>query len=70
MGMGEPLGQPDSVSLALGHILGSHGLAMSQRKVTVSTAGVVENLPALAAASPAALAVSLNAADRRAAQQA
>lgn len=63
MGMGEPLDNLPSVSLALGHLLGSHGLAMSQRKVTVSTAGVVEKLPALAAASPAALAVSLNAPD-------
>ncbi len=61
MGMGEPLDNLGAVSLALGHILGSHGLAMSQRKVTVSTAGVVDKLPALAAASPAALAVSLNA---------
>lgn len=61
MGMGEPLDNLPAVSLALGHILGSHGLAMSQRKVTVSTAGVVDKLPALGAASSAALAVSLNA---------
>ncbi|BEQ16819.1 23S rRNA (adenine(2503)-C(2))-methyltransferase RlmN [Desulfoferula mesophila] len=61
MGMGEPLDNLEAVNLALGHLLGSHGLAMSQRKVTVSTSGVVAGLPALAAASPAALAVSLNA---------
>ncbi|MBU1276981.1 MAG: 23S rRNA (adenine(2503)-C(2))-methyltransferase RlmN [Proteobacteria bacterium] len=61
MGMGEPLDNLPAVNLALRHILGSHGLAMSQRRVTVSTAGVVAGLPALAAASPAALAVSLNA---------
>ena len=63
MGMGEPLDNLDNLIIALSHILGSHGLAMSQRKVTVSTVGLVDRLPRLAAASPAALAVSLSAAD-------
>ncbi|MCF8033799.1 MAG: 23S rRNA (adenine(2503)-C(2))-methyltransferase RlmN [Desulfarculaceae bacterium] len=63
MGMGEPLDNLANLSIALSHILGSHGLAMSQRKVTVSTVGLVDKLPALAAATPAALAVSLSAAD-------
>ncbi len=63
MGMGEPLDNLDSLAVALSHILGSHGLAMSQRKVTISTAGLVDKLPALARATPAALAVSLSAPD-------
>ncbi|MCB2225785.1 MAG: 23S rRNA (adenine(2503)-C(2))-methyltransferase RlmN [Desulfarculaceae bacterium] len=63
MGMGEPLDNLPNLSIALSHILGSHGLAMSQRKVTVSTVGLVDKLPALAAAAPAALAVSLSAAE-------
>lgn len=61
MGMGEPLDNLDALLIALDHILGEHGLQMSQRKVTVSTVGLVDKLPLLAAASPAALAVSLNA---------
>ena len=65
MGMGEPLDNLDSVAVALGHILGEHGLQMSQRKVTISTAGLLDKLPALAAASPAALAFSLNAPNDR-----
>jgi len=63
MGMGEPLDNLDNLAVALSHILGSHGLAMSQRKVTISTAGLVDKLPALARATPAALAVSLSAPD-------
>ncbi len=63
MGMGEPLDNLANLGIALSHILGSHGLAMSQRKVTVSTVGLVDKLPALAAATPAALAVSLSAPD-------
>ncbi|WP_449247092.1 23S rRNA (adenine(2503)-C(2))-methyltransferase RlmN [Desulfarculus baarsii] len=61
MGMGEPLDNLDNVIVALGHILGEHGLQMSQRRVTVSTVGLVDRLPLLAAASPCALAISLNA---------
>jgi len=61
MGMGEPLDNLGALLVSLEHILGEHGLQMSQRKVTVSTAGLVDKLPALAAGTPAALAVSLNA---------
>jgi 23S rRNA (adenine2503-C2)-methyltransferase len=61
MGMGEPLDNLDNLLIALQHILGDHGLQMSQRKVTVSTAGRVDRLAALGRATPAALAVSLNA---------
>ncbi len=61
MGMGEPLDNLDNLLIALQHILGDHGLQMSQRKVTVSTAGRVDRLAALGRATPAALAVSFNA---------
>jgi 23S rRNA (adenine2503-C2)-methyltransferase len=61
MGMGEPLDNLDSLLISLEHILGDHGLQMSQRRVTVSTVGIPDALPRLAAATPAALAVSLNA---------
>ena len=63
MGMGEPLDNLGSLLISLEHILGEHGLQMNQRKVTVSTAGRVDRLAALGAASPVALAVSLNAPD-------
>jgi 23S rRNA (adenine2503-C2)-methyltransferase len=61
MGMGEPLDNLDNLLVALEHILGGQGLQMNQRKVTVSTVGRVDHLPLLGAASPVALAVSLNA---------
>ncbi len=61
MGMGEPLDNLDNLLIALDHILGPHGLQMSQRKVTVSTVGRVDKLVALAAGTWASLAVSLNA---------
>ncbi len=63
MGMGEPLDNLDNLLKALEHILGPHGLQMSQRKVTVSTVGLADRLPRLGRATPAALAVSLGAAD-------
>ncbi len=61
MGMGEPLDNLDHLLVALGHILGEHGLQMSQRRVTVSTVGLADRLATLGANTPAALAVSLNA---------
>lgn len=61
MGMGEPLDNLDNVLVALHHILGDHGLQMSQRRVTVSTVGLADRLPLLAAGSPCAVALSLNA---------
>jgi len=63
MGMGEPLDNLDSLLTSLSHILGAHGLQMSQRKVTVSTVGLVDRLEEFSQATPAALAVSLGAAD-------
>jgi 23S rRNA (adenine2503-C2)-methyltransferase len=61
MGMGEPLDNLDNLNIALEHILGDHGLQMSQRRVTVSTVGLVDRLAELGRCTPAALAVSLNA---------
>jgi 23S rRNA (adenine2503-C2)-methyltransferase len=61
MGMGEPLDNLDNLCVALEHILGEHGLQMSQRRVTVSTVGLVDRLAELGRRTPAALAVSLNA---------
>ncbi len=61
MGMGEPLDNLDNLLVGLSHILGDHGLAMSQRKVTVSTVGLVDALPRLGRESDCSLAVSLNA---------
>ncbi|MCB2189691.1 MAG: 23S rRNA (adenine(2503)-C(2))-methyltransferase RlmN [Deltaproteobacteria bacterium] len=63
MGMGEPLDNLENLLIALEHILGDHGLKMSQRKVTVSTVGLLDRLAILGHATPAALAVSLTAAD-------
>lgn len=61
MGMGEPLDNLDNLLVGLSHILGDVGLAMSQRKVTVSTVGLVDALPRLGRESDCSLAVSLNA---------
>ena len=61
MGMGEPLDNLDNLCVALEHILGDHGLQMSQRRVTVSTVGLLDRLAELGRRTPAALAVSLNA---------
>jgi 23S rRNA (adenine2503-C2)-methyltransferase len=63
MGMGEPLDNTDNLCIALDHILGDYGLQMSQRRVTVSTVGLVDRLAELGRRTPAALAVSLNAAN-------
>lgn len=65
MGMGEPLDNLENLLVSLEHILGDHGLQMSQRKVTVSTVGLAPRLADLGRASPASLAVSLNAPNDR-----
>ncbi len=64
MGMGEPLHNFENVSRALTILTDPYGLAISARKITVSTAGL---LPAIqrffSEKVPANLAVSLNATD-------
>lgn len=63
MGMGEPLDNLVSLLISLEHILGESGLQMSQRRVTISTVGLADRLADLGRGTPAALAVSLNAAN-------
>ena len=61
MGMGEPLDNLDNLLVSLEHVLGSMGFG--QRRVTVSTVGLLEQIKRFAQHTPASLAVSLNAAD-------
>ncbi|CAO0821790.1 Dual-specificity RNA methyltransferase RlmN [Desulfarculales bacterium] len=63
MGMGEPLDNMSALLISLEHILGESGLQMSQRRVTISTVGMADRLADFGRATPAALAVSLNAAN-------
>jgi 23S rRNA (adenine2503-C2)-methyltransferase len=63
MGMGEPLANLGNLLVALAHIMGEHGLQMSQRRVTISTVGLADRLADLGRGTPAALAISLNAAN-------
>ncbi len=66
MGMGEPLANLDNVIRAIDTITDSDsGLKFSSRRVTVSTAGLVSNIPALGRASTVNLAISLNATDNK-----
>ncbi|MBV1705367.1 MAG: 23S rRNA (adenine(2503)-C(2))-methyltransferase RlmN, partial [Hyphomicrobiales bacterium] len=61
MGMGEPLYNYDSVRDALSVLTDGDGLALSRRRVTVSTSGVVPAMGPLGAETGASLAVSLHA---------
>jgi 23S rRNA (adenine2503-C2)-methyltransferase len=61
MGMGEPLDNLDEVVRAIRVLRESAGFAVAERRITVSTVGVVDRLPALRAATRARLAVSLHA---------
>ena len=61
MGMGEPLYNLDSVAAALDTISDNEGIAISRRRITVSTSGVVPQLQALGETTGAMLAVSLHA---------
>ncbi len=63
MGMGEPLANLDNLIAALRIVTDPAGLALAWRHVTVSTAGLVEQMPRLTAAARVRLAVSLNAPD-------
>jgi 23S rRNA (adenine2503-C2)-methyltransferase len=65
MGMGEPLGNYDSVIQAIGTITGNNGLQFSNRRVTLSTAGLVPRIKALGRDVTVNLAVSLNAAENK-----
>ena len=61
MGMGEPLYNLDSVVDAIDVMSDGEGLTLSRRRITVSTAGVVPQLPALGERAGAMLAISLHA---------
>ena len=63
MGMGEPMDNLDNLLISLEHILSSQGMGFSQRRVTVSTVGLLDQLLHFAQNTPASLAVSLNAVD-------
>ncbi len=61
MGMGEPLYNLDNVADALDMISDNEGIAISRRRITVSTSGVVPQLKALGERTGAMLAISLHA---------
>ena len=61
MGMGEPLYNLDHVSDAIDIISDNEGIALSRRRITVSTSGVTPQLDALGTRTQAMLAISLHA---------
>jgi len=61
MGMGEPLLNFDNVLDATSLLMDDLAFGISKRRVTVSTAGVVPGIRALAAATDVSLAISLHA---------
>ncbi|HLY06811.1 MAG TPA: 23S rRNA (adenine(2503)-C(2))-methyltransferase RlmN [Rhizomicrobium sp.] len=61
MGMGEPLYNFDNVRAALAIVADGDGLALSKRRITLSTAGVVPMIPRAGAEIGCALAISLHA---------
>ena len=61
MGMGEPLYNLDAVADAIDIIADNEGIAISRRRITVSTSGVVPQLTPLGERTQAMLAISLHA---------
>jgi 23S rRNA (adenine2503-C2)-methyltransferase len=61
MGMGEPLENRDAVARSIGILLSPFGFALSGKRVTVSTSGLVPEMTALARDLPVSIAVSINA---------
>ena len=61
MGMGEPLYNPENVFAACRVLADGEGLALSKRRITVSTAGVAPQIPRLGAETGVMLAISLHA---------
>jgi 23S rRNA (adenine2503-C2)-methyltransferase len=64
--MGEPLYNLDGVADAMEVISDGEGIALSRRRITVSTSGVVPQLTPLGERTQAMLAISLHRRDRRA----
>ena len=62
MGMGEPLYNFDNVKAALAIVADGDGLALSKRRITLSTAGVVPMIARAGAEIGSMLAISLHAA--------
>ncbi len=63
MGMGEPLANYDNLRRALDILIDDNGLDFSQRRITVSTCGLVPGIEQLGAETKVNLAISLHAAD-------
>jgi 23S rRNA (adenine2503-C2)-methyltransferase len=61
MGMGEPLYNFDNVRDALLIAADGDGIALSKRRITLSTSGVVPEIPRMGAATGVMLAISLHA---------
>jgi len=61
MGMGEPLYNLDNVAAAVDIIADNEGIAISRRRITVSTSGVVPMIPELGERTQTMLAISLHA---------
>lgn len=61
MGMGEPLFNYDNLIAAIDIMMSNEGLALSRRKITVSTSGVVPKIVPLAKDAGTNLAISLHA---------
>jgi len=61
MGMGEPLYNFDNVVAALRIVMDDQGIALSRRRITLSTSGVVPMIPKVGEALDVNLAVSLHA---------
>ena len=61
MGMGEPLYNAENVFAACRVLADGEGLALSKRRITVSTAGVVPEIPRLGEQAGVMLAISLHA---------
>jgi 23S rRNA (adenine2503-C2)-methyltransferase len=61
MGMGEPLYNLDNVADAIEVISDNEGIALSRRRITVSTSGVAPEIPRLGDRTNAMLAISLHA---------
>src|SRR6516162_4204579 len=61
MGMGEPLYNFDNVKAALAIVADGDGLALSRRRITLSTAGVVPMIPRAGSEIGSSLAISLHA---------
>ena len=61
MGMGEPLYNLDAVAAAIDIVSDNEGIAISRRRITVSTSGVVPKLTELGERTQAMLAISLHA---------